>query len=270
MFQSPLPATTNPLVTATQPNISETEAWEIAKSFAHEAATLLGANFVAAVVVGSLSAGSYTPGRSDIDLMVIACDSCDDATLKTVSRIAARYWEETGLRKGFGGYAIRERDLKPPIGVLRDEVYEILQLKRQGRVILGELNLSDIPEPSKNDMHRSLVAFIPDLLGGWDRSYPPPIDARDARVNNILYWLRILIWDRKGEYLLSKESALAAAQALPDCREILKRLEPVAAYINREQVRPPDDIAEICHEVEDFVLSKVEWAREAAQDETTG
>ena len=112
--------------------------------------------------------------------------------------MAKRYWAETGLKKGFGGYAVRERDLRPPFGKLRDEVFEILQLKQQGRVIRGELNLSDVPEPSREDMRRSLIASIPDLLGGWRRSYPPPIDARDARVNNILYWLRILIWDRTG------------------------------------------------------------------------
>ncbi len=251
---------------APQHIIPETGAWDIAKRFADEAAELLDVNFVAAVVVGSLAAGSYTPGRSDIDLVVISRDRCDEVTLGAVSTMAKRYWAETGLRKGFGGYAVRERDLLPPYGALGDEAFEILQLKRQGRVIIGELNLNDIPEPSHKDMHRSLVALIPDILGGWGRSYPPPIDERDARTNNIIYWLRILIWDRTGEYLLGKKNALAAAQAHQDCSEILKRLEPVATYINLELAQPPNDVAEICHEVEDFVLSKVEWASEVAQD----
>ena len=245
--------------------ISETEAWAIANRFADEAAILLGADLVAVVVVGSLASGRYTAGRSDIDLVVVARNDCDNDAISAISDMAKRYWVETGLKKGFGGYAVRERDLRPPFGVLQDEVFEILQLKRQGRVICGELNLSGISEPSWEDMRRSLIDMIADILGAWRRSYPPPIDEGDARVNAILYWLRILIWDRTGDYLLDKQSALTAVQSFEDCREILTRLEPVAAYVAREEAQPPNDVTEICREVEDFVLNKVEWAREATQ-----
>ena len=88
--------------------------------------------------------------------------------------MAKRYWVEYRFRKGFGGYAIHERDLCPPFGRLHDMVYEILQLKQQGRVILGHLDLSAISEPSQEDMKRSLAALVPDLLGAWGAQLAGP------------------------------------------------------------------------------------------------
>ena len=185
------------------PAITEDQAWQIADSFAAESREVLGTHLVAVVAVGSLPAGSYIPGRSDIDLVVVARDICPDGLMTVIRKMAKRYWVEYGFRKGFGGYAIHERDLCPPFGRLHDMVYEILQLKQQGRVILGHLDLSAISEPSQEDMKRSLAALVPDLLGAWERNWPAPIDVADARVNNITYWLRIVVWDRTGKYVLN-------------------------------------------------------------------
>ena len=244
--------------------VSEAEAWQISTRFAEEVAALLTLDMVAVVVVGSLASDSYAPGRSDIDLIVVARNDCPDKGLGAISAVAERYWRESGIRKGFGGYGIRQRDLEPPYGVLHDEAFEILQLRR-GRVIRGELDLDEIPEPTQEDMRRSLVVFVPDIFRAWSRSYPPPIDTKDARVNTILYWLRFLVWDRTGNYLLDKRGALAAAQSLAESAIILSRLEPVAAYVTQRQDRPPDDITAICREIEEFVLDRVPWARKAAQ-----
>lgn len=247
------------------PVIAEDRAWEIADTFAAESREVLGAHLTAVVAVGSLPAGSYVPGRSDVDLVVVARDACPEGLLSEIKEMAKRYWVKYGFSKGFGGYGIHECDLSPPFGRLHDMVYEILQLKQQGRVILGHLDLSAIPDPSEEDMKRSLSDLVPDLLGAWKRSFPAPIDVDDARVNNIIYWLRILVWDRTGEYVLGKRNVLPAFSNLPGNDSLLEMLTPIRLYLDRETDHP-GDVTRYCREVETFVLGEVEWVRRAAPD----
>ncbi len=65
----------------TAPMVSQDGAWAIAHRFAEEAQTLVADDLVAVVVVGSLAVGHYVPGRSDIDLIVIALDACSDESI---------------------------------------------------------------------------------------------------------------------------------------------------------------------------------------------
>ena len=245
------------------PVITEDQAWEIASSFATETRELLGSHLMAVVAVGSLPTGGYIPGRSDIDLIVVARDACPGGLLSEIKEMAEQYWMKYGFRKGFGGYAIRERDLRPPFGKLRDMAFEILQFKRQGRVISGYLDLSAIPEPSQEDMKRSLVALVPDILGAWKRTWPAPIDVDDARVNAILYWLRIVVWDRTGKYILNKQNVLGAFFNLSGTEPLLELLTPIRPYIDGK-ADCPGQVALLCREVESFVLAKVTWARKIA------
>jgi hypothetical protein len=241
--------------------ITQAEAWALAGHFADEVATAVGPDLLGVVVVGSLALGTYLPGRSDIDTIVVVRDTCPPAVLDAIAELADRYSHQPGLRKGFGGYGVRESDLYPPFGSLRDEVYEILQLKRQGRVIRGHLDLATLAEPSPEDLRRSLAALVPDLLGAWHREYPPPLDPDDARVNTILYWLRLLLWDRTGRYVLDKREALSAAVMLSEVKSL--SLGSVAPYVMR-QADHAVDAAAVCREVEAFVLAHVAWARAAA------
>ena len=218
---------------------------------------------MAVVAVGSLPAGGYIPGRSDIDLIVVARDICPDGLLSEIKKMAEQYWVKYKFRKGFGGYAIRERDLRPPFGKLRDMAFEILQLKRQGRVISGHLDVSAIPEPSQEDMKRSLVALVQDILGAWERTWPAPIDVDDARINAILYWLRIVVWDRTGEYILNKQNVLSAFSNLSGTEALLELLARIRTYVDGRADRP-GEVALLCREVESFVLARVTWARKAA------
>ena len=250
-------------MTSPAPLVSEDHAWRIAHSFAAESSDVLGPHLVAVVAVGSLPTGGYVPGRSDIDLIVVAKDACPDGLLPEIEKMAEQYWMKYRFRKGFGGYAIRERDLCPPFGNLSDMAYEILQLKRQGRVISGHLDLAAIAEPSQEDMKRSLMALVPDILGAWKRTRPAPIDDDDARVNNILYWLRIFVWNQTGEYILNKRDVFLSFSNLPGNVALLKRLDPVRAYVDG-RADHPGKVALLCREVESFVLAKVAWAREAA------
>ena len=250
-------------MTSPAPLITEDHAWRIANSFAAESHDVLGSHLVAVVAVGSLPTGGYVPGRSDIDLIVVAKDACPDGLLREIKKMAEQYWMKYRFRKGFGGYAIRERDLCPPFGKLRDMAYEILQLKRQGRVISGHLDLAAIPEPSQEDIKRSLAALVGDILGAWERTWPAPIDVDDARVNNILYWLRIVIWDQTGEYVLNKRDVFSAFSNLPGTEAFLELLAPVRTFVDGMAAHP-GEVALLCREVELFVLAKVTWAREAA------
>lgn len=245
------------------PVISEDQAWEIAHTFAAESHEVLGTYLIAVVVVGSLPAGGYIPGRSDIDLIVVASDRCPDGLLSQIKEVANHYWMKYRFRKGFGGYAIRESDLRPPFDMLRELAFEILQLKQQGRVISGHFNLTAIPEPSQKHMKRSLIALVRDILGAWERAYPAPVDVNDALVNNILYWLRIFIWDRTGEYILSKKNVLAAFSNLSGTGFLLELLAPIRPYFDG-RADCPGEVVHICREVETFVLANVSWARKAA------
>ena len=107
-------------MTSPAPLFTEDHAWRIAHSFAAESSDILGSHLVAVVAVGSLPTGGYVPGRSDIDLIVVAKDACPDGPIGEIQKMAERYWMKYRFRKGFGGYAIRERDLCPPFGNLSD------------------------------------------------------------------------------------------------------------------------------------------------------
>ena len=205
--------------------VSQQVAWTIADRFVDDVHTLIADDLVAAVVVGSLASGHYVSGRSDIDIIIVVRDECLDEPIAEIERLADRYWKQYGFRKGFGGYAVRQCNLRPPWGSLHNTVYEILQLKRQGRVIRGQLDLNAIPEPTGEDIQRSLTDLIPDLIGAWKRSFPVPIDPADARANAILYWLRLLVWDRTGEYVLDKRSVLTAFAGLSEGAPVFSRLE---------------------------------------------
>jgi hypothetical protein len=215
-----------------------------------------------------LAAGHYVPGRSDIDIIVVTCDGCPDESIAATARLADQYWQRYGFRKGFGGYGVRLRDLRPPFGTLHNEVYEILQLKRRGRVISGQLDLSQIPEPLPEDLRRSLIDLIPDLLGAWQRSYPAPINSADARVNAILGWLRLFVWDRTGDYVLDKRGVLTALARLDEAAPLSERLGAISAYVHQMQ-NCPESVDALCREVETFVLDRVVWARQAATKNPT-
>jgi hypothetical protein len=129
---------------------------------------------------------------------------------------------------------------------LHNEVYEILQPKHQGCVIRGYHDLSVIPEPTQEDIQRSLADLVTDLVGAWERNYPAPIDPADARTNAILYWLRLFVWDRTGEYVLAKYEALAAFGKLDEAAPMFSRLNPISAYLEQRQ-DTPGPVEALCH-----------------------
>ena len=244
--------------------IDEAAALQIADRFAGDVQVLLGGQMRAVVIVGSLGAGRYVPGRSDIDLIVIVDNACSDELKAEVRNLAERYWKEYGPRKGFGGYAIREGDFHPPFGSLHDMAFEILQLKRQGRVLLGAFDLDAIPEPTHAHMKHSLEVFVREIAGGWERTYPPPIDTDDAHVSSILYWLRFFVWDRTGNYILDKREALAAFGKLDGTTDLFEMIAPVRAYVNRD-TNHPGSVSLLRRDVERFVLEHVGWASDALE-----
>ena len=247
------------------PIICESEAWQIAHSFATDSASILGDHFVAAVAVGSLPTGGYVPGRSDVDLIIIAKNDCPDSLLPEIKRKAKKYWDIYKFKKGFGGYAVRQGDLYTADGKFHDLAFEILQLKRQGRVIAGDLDLEAIPGPSTEHMRQSLIGLVGDIYGGWNREYSPPIDSQDARVNQILYWIRIFVWDRTGTYYLKKRDTLGAFEELPEAKVISEELDSVQSYVNLG-ANLPGEVDSVCRELESFVVNHVSWVRDAVSD----
>ena len=80
------------------------------------------------------------------------------------------------------------------------------------------------------------------------------------------YWLRFLIWDRTGNYPLGKRETIVASQGLNEIGPIQDLLSPIAAYVTQETASPPDDAAEICRQIENYVLTLVDWVMEAADE----
>ena len=71
--------------------IGEEQAWAIADEFAAEVAVALGDNLLSLVVIGSLSAGYYRSGVSDIDTVVVVSADARPAAEPLVERLREEY-----------------------------------------------------------------------------------------------------------------------------------------------------------------------------------
>jgi Domain of unknown function (DUF4111)/Nucleotidyltransferase domain len=70
--------------------MTESDATRFAERLAEGSADALGDAFVAAMLHGSLGLGDYAPGRSDIDLLVVAEDALSDAQVEALTALAER------------------------------------------------------------------------------------------------------------------------------------------------------------------------------------
>lgn len=130
--------------------ISEKKARQIAEEFSREVARKIDGHLKAVVVIGSLADGNYKAGKSDTVLIVD-----DDFTREQkieVKQIAISFRDKYGIPKDFGAVVIKETELKPPFEPTQELVPEILRLKRQGVIISGNYVLSNISEPTIEDI----------------------------------------------------------------------------------------------------------------------
>ena len=76
--------------------ISEAQAWQIVEEFARDLAVALGEGLLSVVVIGGLGAGTYRPGISDVDTVVVvtpnALAAADPLVEQLRQEYRARYW----------------------------------------------------------------------------------------------------------------------------------------------------------------------------------
>lgn len=175
--------------------ITAEHARALATQFAQEVTRAYGDEVRAIALIGSLAAGSYRPGRSDIDTAVIVRDGASPGD--AIRAIARRYAARHQIPKGFGAVVIAERALHPPYDPDRGLAREVLRLRRQGVILQGRYDLRALPEPSAADLRADARTFYPWLRANYiDRR--PVARTVDAVVDTIVEELRLYVWDRLG------------------------------------------------------------------------
>lgn len=139
--------------------ITEAKAMEIVNGFLDEIRRE-DVGILALYVIGSLGGGYYRTGQSDIDTVIIVSNEAA-ITQKRMDEIAAKYWKNYSIPKGFGSIMIRLSELSPPYTKSETDEFEftveIARLKTQGKRIYGGINLDDVEMPSKEDFIKDAI-----------------------------------------------------------------------------------------------------------------
>lgn len=218
--------------------ISETQAWQLARAFAQAVAVAAPKDVLAVAVIGSLAAGSYRPGRSDIDTFILIHDHSSPEAVATIRGVRDEFQQTYDIPKGLGAVIVRQQALWPPYDPGQELVPEILRLKQQGVLIWGQLDVDAIPEPDPADIEAYITVFYRWLHTHYAACRPAEARTVDATVNTILYELRALLWQAEGRYVLDKGAVVARAQALlddPALHPVLIRLQD---YLAGEEDQP--------------------------------
>jgi predicted nucleotidyltransferase len=239
--------------------IHEEQAWVIARAFAEDVASLLGQRLLAVYVIGSLACGSYRPGRSDIDTLLIVGSDCSPADEDAVDALRKGVQEAYGVPKDFGGTVIRRDKLLPPYDPVEELVPEILRLKHQGVLVWDTYDLTSVPDPTREDFVAYARIFYPWLRTLIDRR-PQEYRSVDAAVNTILYELRLLAWDRTGDYILDKSRVIPVA--LGFTRQFLngETLEAVQRYLVNDGPLSLEVVEQELQAISTYVREQVPWS----------
>ncbi len=209
-------------------------------------------------VIGSLAGGSYRPGRSDIDTLPVVKSSCTSSDENAVESLRKKV-RSTYELKDFGAIVVREDKLVPPYDPTEELVPEILRLKRQGVLIRGTHDLTRVPDPTREDFIAYARVFYPWLRTLIDQR-PQEYRTVDATVNTILYELRLLVWDRTGDYILDKREIIPAVFALGHSPLTCQALEKVQRYLLDGEPLSLEEAEQELQVVSKYVRAQVPWS----------
>lgn len=132
--------------------ITYEQAIKIAKEFAEEVQNMLKDNLLAVFAIGSLGSDYYRPGQSDIDTIIITNHKREDLKIyrKEIRKLADSYQEKFDVPKGFGAILLAEEQLYPPYIAEGELILEIYRIKLQSKLIYGDYDITNIPNPSKD------------------------------------------------------------------------------------------------------------------------
>jgi hypothetical protein len=240
--------------------ITQEQAWIIVRQFAREIGEQLADQNLAVVLIGSLAAGTYRPGRSDIDTAIITRNAVTNAGI--VAALAQSYWTNYHVPKGFGAVVLHEQELYPPYEPTRGLVKEVLRLKQQGIVLCGHYDLKAIPEPSEQDFRADARIFYPWLRANYVAQRPEVARTVDATINTLLEELRLYIWDRDKTYLFDKRVVIPRFLTLCAEPKYRKALQQLQAYFHDDEASMNLSLAEkTLQSLSRYVRDAVPWSR---------
>ena len=141
--------------------ISYEKAIDITKQFANIVRDLLKDKLLAVFAIGSLGSDYYRPGQSDIDTIIITSLKREELKIyrKEIRKLADSYQEKFDVPKGFGAILLAEEQLYPPYISEEELILEIYRIKLQSKLIYGNYDITNIPNPSKDAIIEDAKAF---------------------------------------------------------------------------------------------------------------
>jgi hypothetical protein len=186
--------------------ISEAQAWQIVEEFARDLAATLGDQLLSVVVIGGLGAGTYRPGISDVDTVVIVTADAQPAAAPLVERLREKYRARYQVPKEFGAILLTPEQLRPPYTPEGELAPEVQRIVDQGRLAYG------VQMPVVPSTRTELLAYV----RWFDRwleteflpAHPPETLGYHAAYNLAAMACRHYLYARTGEMIWDKERAL--------------------------------------------------------------
>ncbi|MEF3301681.1 nucleotidyltransferase domain-containing protein [Paenibacillus sp. GYB003] len=240
--------------------ISKEEALRIVNEFAEEAVTLLPNRIIAVFLVGSLATEEYVPGRSDIDTILMVSRRIRQEEKTLIKEIARKYRMKYRIPKGFGSVLLTEDDVAGR-GENGDPelVPELMRLQKQGVLVWGSCDVSSVQEPTREAFLRYAKQFHSWLRENYIDIQPETMTF-DAKVNTLLYEIRLYVWSKTGDYLFSKRKALHRFIEIAEFGSRTELLE-MAAYLEAGSCDRSLDIGALLKDVSDYVRNAIDLDR---------
>jgi len=186
--------------------ISEAQAWQIVEEFARDLAATLGDQLLSVVVIGGLGAGTYRPGISDVDTVVIVTADALPAAGPLVERLREEYRARYQVPKEFGAILLTPAQLCPPYPPEGELAPEVQRIVDQGRIAYG-IQVPVVP-PSRAELLAYVRWFDRWLETGFLPASPPETLGYQAAYNLAAMACRHYLYTCTGEMIWDKERAL--------------------------------------------------------------
>lgn len=236
--------------------ISKEEAYQIVHDFAQNAVKLVNDRIQAVFLVGSLAEEEYVPGRSDIDTILIVSNFISKDERLKIKELAAKYHADFNIPKGFGCVMITEDEITG-CGTPDKELFpEMIRLKNQGKLIWGNFNTEEIRQPTREDFLKYVKEFYSWLRENYIDQQPDDMTF-DAKVNTVLYEIRLYVWAKTDEYIFSKRKALYRFMTLASF-ERNEDLEKVMDYLKSGQYACHLDMDSLLRDISLYVRKEAE------------
>jgi len=186
--------------------ISEAQAWRIVEEFARDLAATLGGDLLSVVVIGGLGAGTYRPGVSDVDTVVIVTADALPTAGPLVERLREEYRARYQAPKEFGAILVTHEQLRPPYPPEQELAPEAQRIVDQGRVAYG-IQVPVVP-PTRAELLAYMCWFDRWLETEFLPANPPETLGYHAAYNLAAMACRHYLYTCTGEMIWGKERAL--------------------------------------------------------------